>query len=72
MTGDKTVGSVVDEALSGDLAGSIKQTAQDVMKATEEALHKSGLNQPEGPKAETSDGFTRVAAQPDRPSLGSS
>jgi hypothetical protein len=42
LTGDKTVGNVVD----GDLAGSIKQAAQDVMKATDEALHKSGLNQP--------------------------
>jgi hypothetical protein len=28
LTGDKTVGTVVDEALSGDLAGSIKQAAQ--------------------------------------------
>jgi hypothetical protein len=68
LTGDKTVGNVIDEALSGDLTGSIKQTAQDVMKAADEALHKSGANQTESPKAETSDGSTHVAAQPDRPS----
>ena len=72
LTGDKTVGNVIDEALSGDLTGSIKQTAQDVMKAADEAIHKSGANQTEGPKAETSDGSTHVAAQPDRPSSGSS
>lgn len=72
LTGDKTAGNFVDEALSGDLAGSIHQAAQDVMKATDEALHKSGLNQPESQKAETSDAFTRVAPQPNRPSSASS
>ena len=71
LTGDKTVGNVVDEALSGDLAGSIKQTARDVMKAADEALQKSASKKTEGPKAETPDGFTRVAAQPGRPSSGS-
>ena len=72
LTGDKTVGNVVDEALSGDLAGSLKQTAQDVMKAADEALHKSGSYPTEDPKGEMSDGSTHVAAQSDRPSSGSS
>jgi hypothetical protein len=50
----------------------MKQAAQDVMKAADEALHKSGLNQPESQQAETSDAFTRVAPQPNRPSSASS
>ncbi len=44
LTGDKTVGACVDETLSGDLVNTLKQVAQDVLKASDSALRKDGLD----------------------------
>ena len=44
LTGDKTVGAFVDETLSGDLVDTLKQVAQDVLKASDSALRKDGLD----------------------------
>ena len=45
LTSGKSAGSVVDAALSGDLAGNAKQVAQDVLRAGDEAVRKEGLGQ---------------------------
>jgi len=43
----KSVGHFVDEALKGDLAGSVGEIARDVLKAGDEAIRKDGLHQSE-------------------------
>lgn len=45
LTGGKTVGDLADEVRSGDLADNVKQVAQDVLKAGDEAFRKEGLGQ---------------------------
>ena len=44
LTGDKSVGTFVDDALSGNLSGNVKQVAQDVLKAADEGLHKAATD----------------------------
>ncbi|MBC7636078.1 MAG: hypothetical protein H7251_10800 [Acetobacteraceae bacterium] len=44
LTANKTVGAFVDETLSGDLVNNLKQVAQDVLKASDSALRKDGLD----------------------------
>jgi Protein of unknown function (DUF3618) len=44
LTTDKSAGSFVDEALSGDLTGNVKQVAQDLLKARDAAIHQAGLD----------------------------
>jgi vacuolar-type H+-ATPase subunit H len=52
LTGEKSAGGLVDDALSGDLAGNVKQVAQDVLRAGDEAVRKQGLGQDQdGPQA---------------------
>jgi hypothetical protein len=43
LTGDKSAGQLVDAALSGDLAGNLKQVASDTLRAADEAVRKEGL-----------------------------
>jgi ElaB/YqjD/DUF883 family membrane-anchored ribosome-binding protein len=43
LTADKTIGDVVEGLRSGDLAGTVKQVAQDVLKSGDEAFRKDGL-----------------------------
>ena len=44
LTADKSIGDVVEGLKSGDLAGTVKQVAQDVLKLSDEAFRKDGLN----------------------------
>ena len=44
LAGDKSPGQLVDAALSGDLAGSVKQVASDVLRTGDEAVRKEGLS----------------------------
>ncbi len=44
LDGGKTPGQLVDAALSGDLAGSVKSVASDVLRAGDEAIRKEGLS----------------------------
>ncbi len=44
LTGGKTPGQLVDAALSGELAGSVKSVASDVLRAGDEAIRKEGLS----------------------------
>lgn len=46
LTGERSVGTLVDAALSGDLAGDVKQVAQDVLRAGDDAVREQGLGQP--------------------------
>ena len=48
LTSGKSAGSIVDAALSGDLAGNAKQVAQDVLRAGDEAVRKEGLGTGQG------------------------
>ncbi|MBV9749511.1 MAG: DUF3618 domain-containing protein [Acetobacteraceae bacterium] len=48
LTSGKSAGDLVDAALSGDLAGSAKQVAQDALRAGDEAVRKEGLGQSQG------------------------
>lgn len=43
LTGGKSAGSLVDAALSGELAGSAKQVVQDVLRAGDEGVRKDVL-----------------------------
>ncbi len=43
LTSGKTPGQLVDAALSGELAGNVKQVASDVLRAGEDAVRKEGL-----------------------------
>jgi len=43
LTGGKSTGSLVDAALSGELAGSAKQVVQDVLRAGDEGVRKDVL-----------------------------
>ena len=43
LTADKSPGQLVDAALGGDLAGSVKQVSSDVLRAGDEAIRKEGL-----------------------------
>ena len=43
LAGEKSPGQLVDAALGGDLAGSLKKVASDVLRAGEEAVRKEGL-----------------------------
>jgi len=45
----KTAGHFVDEALKGNLAGSVGEIAKDVLKAGDEAIRKDGLRQEDQP-----------------------
>ena len=44
LTGEKSPGQLLDAALSGDLAGSMKTVASDVLSAGDEAIRKEGLS----------------------------
>ncbi len=44
LTGGKSPGQLVDAALSGDLAGSVKAVASDVLRTGDEAIRKEGLS----------------------------
>ena len=44
LAGEKSAGQLVDAALSGDLAGNVKQLAGDVLRAGDEAVRKEGLS----------------------------
>ena len=44
LAGEKSAGRLVDAALSGDLAGNVKQLAGDVLRAGDEAVRKEGLS----------------------------
>ena len=44
LAGEKSAGQLVDAALSGDLAGNVKQLASDVLRAGDEAVRKEGLS----------------------------
>ncbi len=44
LAGEKTPGQLVDAALSGDLAGSVRTVASDVLRAGDEAIRKEGLS----------------------------
>ncbi len=48
LTSGKSTGTLVDAALSGDLAGNAKQVAQDVLRAGDEAVRKEGLGTGQG------------------------
>ena len=48
LTGGKSVGQLVDAALSGDLAGSAKQAATEILKAGDEAMRKELPEQSRG------------------------
>ena len=45
LTGQKTIGDLTDEVLSGDLVGNMKQIAQDILQAGETAVRTEGLGQ---------------------------
>ena len=62
LTRDKTVGDLVKEARSGDLVGNVKQVAQDVLKAGDEAVRKTSLGQGQDDVRAASS--TSVAAAP--------
>ena len=66
----KTVGHFVDEALKGNLVGSVGGIAKEVLKAGDEAIRKDGLRQEEQPPSSGTD----VTQSPsgDRPLPGSS
>ena len=43
LTADKSVGEVVAGLQSGDLAGTVKQVAKDLLQSGDEAIRKDGL-----------------------------
>ena len=50
LTGDKTVGSLVDEALSGDLVSNVGRVAKDLLRAGEDSFRKEGMGHPDAGK----------------------
>jgi ElaB/YqjD/DUF883 family membrane-anchored ribosome-binding protein len=62
LTADKSIGDVVEELRSGDLAGAAKQVAQDVLKSGDEAFRKDGLK---------TDQPTSANGSPSSPQIGS-
>jgi hypothetical protein len=48
LAGGTSVGSLVDAALSGELAGNARQVAQDVLRTGHEAVRKEGLGEGQG------------------------
>jgi ElaB/YqjD/DUF883 family membrane-anchored ribosome-binding protein len=65
----KTAGHFVDEALEGNLAGSVGEIARDVLKAGDEAIRKDGLGQ--GEQAESPVAEATRSPSADRPHPGS-
>ena len=45
LAGGRSPGELVDAALSGDLAGGVRQVAASVLKAGDDAVRKEGLGQ---------------------------
>jgi ElaB/YqjD/DUF883 family membrane-anchored ribosome-binding protein len=59
----KTAGHFVDEALKGNLAGSVGQIARDVLEASDTALRKEGLRQGQHDDASTPSGENAAGKQ---------
>jgi hypothetical protein len=45
LTADTSIGDLAEGLKSGDLAGTVKQVAQDVLKSGDEAFRKEGLGE---------------------------
>lgn len=69
LTGDKSVGAFVDEALSGNLSGSVKQVAQDVLKAADEGLQQKAPDQAQATQPRPPAGSGQPALQPGATSM---
>jgi ElaB/YqjD/DUF883 family membrane-anchored ribosome-binding protein len=75
LTADKSIGDVVEELRSGDLAGAAKQVAQDVLKSGDEAFRKDGLKTDQPTNANGSPSSSQIGSRVGEaggPSRGSS
>jgi hypothetical protein len=63
LTGDKSVGDLVEGVKRGGLAESVKQVAKDVLQAGDEAARKEGMEQDQ-PAASSPPNSTQAATQP--------
>lgn len=64
---DKSAGHFVDEALKGNLAGSVGEVAKEVLDAGESAIRKTGIGQEDAPTRSHAPGSPSPNTEPPRP-----